>query len=109
MGTDYSMKYLCDYSGIPFDEVLSALYGPEGVTIDAEVLDMCTKNRNYLYERGLWGVPCLECDGRLVFGQDKLYVIERILSRLCNGGLPADSIDKVIEECYPKLSSMKAD
>lgn len=36
-------------------------------------------NKSFLLERGLWGVPCLRYGDVVVFGQDKLWVIERLL------------------------------
>lgn len=36
-------------------------------------------NRQELFSKGLWGVPCLQYKDAIVFGQDKLWVIEKVL------------------------------
>ena len=36
-------------------------------------------NRKELLSKGLWGVPCLKYKDIIVFGQDKLWVIEKVL------------------------------
>lgn len=38
------------------------------------------ENRSYLLSRGLWGVPCLKYNEVILFGQDKLWAIEKMLS-----------------------------
>jgi 2-hydroxychromene-2-carboxylate isomerase len=38
------------------------------------------ENRSYLLSRGLWGVPCLKYKEVILFGQDKLWAIEKLLS-----------------------------
>jgi 2-hydroxychromene-2-carboxylate isomerase len=38
------------------------------------------ENRSYLLSRGLWGVPCLKYREVILFGQDKLWAIEKMIS-----------------------------
>jgi 2-hydroxychromene-2-carboxylate isomerase len=59
-------------------------------------------NKGFLLERGLWGVPCLRYGDVVVFGQDKLWVIERLLQRdikLLNEQRSCSSTDEKGSRC----------
>jgi hypothetical protein len=44
-------------------------------------LDLTAPNREFLQSQGMWGVPCVRYGDILVWGQDKLWVIERAMKR----------------------------
>ena len=108
MGTDYGMKLLANRCDISFDEILKALYSLNANNEDKSILAECKSNQDYLLSRGLWGVPCLECDGLIVFGQDKLWVIEQILTKLkdnnnqklsCNDDQDSELLKSIRKSC----------
>lgn len=72
VGTDIGLKIVTDKAGLPWNEVLRAI-GTQKAS--DEWTKITTENREYLYSRGFWGVPCMEYNGLMVWGQDKLHEI----------------------------------
>lgn len=80
-GTDYGMEKVSLDSGVPWVEVQRSFLD---VNIEREWQEITQKNRDFLTSRGLWGVPCVEYDGVLFWGQDKLWILETILDNKVN-------------------------
>lgn len=40
---------------------------------------MTSQNAATLADHGLWGVPCIKCKDVVVWGQDKIWMIENVL------------------------------
>lgn len=79
IGTDYGLKHITDRAGLDWVEISTALRAESG---ERELIEkMTTENKLYVQSKGFWGVPCIEYKNVLVWGQDKLWVIEILLKR----------------------------
>ena len=73
-------------SGEVWEEVLQ-LINSESAEEKFERWEAATEeNKNFLLQRGLWGVPCIRYGKVVVFGQDKLWAIERVLQQEYENG-----------------------
>lgn len=98
VGTDRGLQDITDRVPLPWNEVRKALDGEGSVTeLTAE---MTERNRLFLATRGLWGVPCIGYKDMLVFGQDKLWIIEQALIHDCDHEHPLknDTLYKAIRK-----------
>eukprot|EP01035_Chromulina_nebulosa_P016915 gene16915-22406_t len=73
-GTNHGIKQVLHRAGLSWNEAKSYLQQPH---IESQWQKITTDNRDYIYSRGLWGVPCIKCDDLIVWGQDKLWKIEQ--------------------------------
>ena len=64
-------------AGLSWKEALVYLGNPDS---EAVWEDITTKNRDHIYGKGLWGVPCIEFGEVLVWGQDRIWVIEEAIA-----------------------------
>lgn len=75
-GTDYGLKCIIDKCGLPWNEVQNCLGDPEIENIWTE---MTLNNRKDISDQGLWGVPCIAYKDLFLWGQDKIWAIEKAL------------------------------
>ena len=90
---DFALKLFNAYWGEACDITDPALLGrlaeecgldPEAaqaVAVCPEHKSRLERNNTLAIERGVFGAPTMECDGRLFFGNDRLAMLERHLSR----------------------------
>lgn len=76
-GSDYGLRIVTERAGLQWAEARDALYGSGR---DAW-RDVAEQNRALLVARGMWGVPCVAVGDACVFGQDRLFAVERALAR----------------------------
>lgn len=64
------------------------------------------ENRSYILSRGLWGVPCIKYKDIILFGQDKIWAIEKIISidRLKEKGERIQQNDEKLYEAIVKYA-----
>ncbi|MEO0882669.1 MAG: DsbA family protein [Pseudomonadota bacterium] len=72
-GTDRGLKQITETAGLSWNDV-KHLIGKDDWRADAEA------NRQEMFEYGLWGVPSFRVGEVAVWGQDRLWVIEQVLS-----------------------------
>lgn len=75
-GTDHGLRVIAADAGLNWSEVESAL---DNAQVEQQWRSITAANEMYLKERGYWGVPCLKYGDVLVWGQDKLWMIEEVL------------------------------
>ena len=76
VGTDVDLKRLCNEVKIPWDELKEKI--TESNTSDFW-RNIPEENLELMQSFGFWGVPCMRYDGVMVWGNDKLWVIEDML------------------------------
>lgn len=76
-GTDEGMKKIVLKAGLNWDEARSMIGAPD---VEASWRALTSANREYLYAQGMWGVPCVEFGDVMVWGQDKIWIIEQALA-----------------------------
>lgn len=105
VGTDVDLKGLCDEVKIPWDELKQKI--AESTTSDFWGI-VPEKNLELMQSFGFWGVPCILYDGVMVWGNDKLWVIEDMLHEELIGFSKSTSDDrgygKVISQLRQILS-----
>ncbi len=72
--TDRGLKHIVEISGLDWDQAKPLLKKDDW-------REWADNNLNELYSLGLWGVPSFSYEGSSVFGQDKLYFIERTIRK----------------------------
>jgi 2-hydroxychromene-2-carboxylate isomerase len=72
------MRHIVEAACIPWNEVKLAFNNP---SIAAEWEEITSTNRDFLYERGFWGVPCIKYQDQIVWGQDKIYHISDLIKQ----------------------------
>jgi 2-hydroxychromene-2-carboxylate isomerase len=82
-GTDSGLQLMMKQANMTrdhMDQVFETIqkYSPEERFAHWE--NRTAENRSYLLSRGLWGVPCLKFREVILFGQDKLWAIEKMVS-----------------------------
>jgi 2-hydroxychromene-2-carboxylate isomerase len=75
-GTDYGLKCIIDKCDLPWNEVKACLENPDIESIWSE---MTLNNRKDISDQGLWGVPCIAYKDLFLWGQDKIWAIEKAL------------------------------
>ena len=83
VGTDMGLKCVCDSVGLDWDAVQPAAdpQHPEYATLEREWRALTSANVSLLQPHSHWGVPCIKYRERvMVWGQDKLYLIEQYLA-----------------------------
>lgn len=67
---------------------------------------MTSKNRSYLLSQGLWGVPCIKYKNITLFGQDKLWAIEKMISidRMKEKELRVEQSDESLYQAISKYA-----
>lgn len=84
-GTDMGMKIISESAGLEWKAVQSALRPEAMAEAESEWRRMTTANAEVLGAHGLWGVPALKFkDECLVWGQDKLWVLDQYLAYDCS-------------------------
>ena len=76
-GTDSGLRKLVERAGLSWQETRQCLSDPAW-RIEAE------RNRQEMFDLGLWGVPSFRIGNVATWGQDRLWVIEDELARLAS-------------------------
>ena len=71
---DHDLRSVCERAGLPWDDCLSALQ-------DHSWQQWSEKNRQDLYALGCWGVPSLKMDNFIVWGQDRLWALDKYINQ----------------------------
>lgn len=76
IGSDSGLKAITDSIGISWDKVAKVIGNK---AVEEEWRGITTSNREYLRDKNLWGVPCIQVENEIVWGQDQLHrIIEKI-------------------------------
>jgi len=80
-GTDTGLRIITDGAGLDWAEVQAALRPEAMAEAEAEWRAITSANVAALGDHGHWGVPALKFRGEcVVWGQDKLWVMDRYLA-----------------------------
>lgn len=71
---DRDLRCVCERAGLPWADCLSALQ-------DHSWQQWAEENRQELYALGCWGVPSLKMDDFVVWGQDRLWALDKYISQ----------------------------
>lgn len=98
-GTNRGVKFVTDGLGLPWKEVLQSLDDPE---VEKEWREITSTNGAVLRNYGYWGVPCLKYADVVVWGQDKLWVIEELLVQAMGSQEPSALCQEIKRICCVK-------
>jgi 2-hydroxychromene-2-carboxylate isomerase len=82
-GTDYGLQLMMREASMSPEQIAIVFERIRTESPEESFASWETKtapNRSYLLSRGLWGVPCVKYNDVILFGQDKLWAIERMIA-----------------------------
>jgi 2-hydroxychromene-2-carboxylate isomerase len=90
VGTDVDLRKLCEEVGISWEELEKKI----SISLTSDFWrELPEKNLELMKSFGFWGVPCIAYDGVMVWGNDKIWVIEDILHEERSVHLTTSTID----------------
>jgi len=72
-GTDAGLKTVVTRAGLKWEDAVNFIGAAD---VEESWRAITAANRKYLYDRGMWGVPCVEFNDIFIWGQDKLWLLE---------------------------------